>query len=119
LHAFAVAVLSGGFAHPWPAPAGPADLTRTLAAMAGAELDPAAIPAQPPRPSLRDLLADLDRLTRELAQARARHDFYERTIADRDLALRQARQINALLSTTKPARALLATARWTVRRIRR
>ena len=119
LHAFAVAVLSGGFAHPWPAPAGPADLTRTLAAMAGAELDPAAIPAQPPRPSLRDLLADRDRLTRELAQARARHDFYERTIADRDLALRRARQINALLSTTKPARALLATARWTVRRIRR
>jgi len=119
LHAFAVTVLSGGFAHPWPAPEGPADLTLILAAMAGVELDPAAIPVDTPRPSMRELIADRDRLTRELAHARARHDFYERTIADRDHALRRARQINALLSTTKPARALLATARWTARRIRR
>jgi len=119
LHEFAVTVLSGGFAHPWPAPAGATDLTLILAAMAGVELDPAAIPAQAPRPSMRDLLAERDRLARELTQAHAKHDFYERTIADRDLALRRARQINALLSTTKPARALLATARWTVRRIRR
>ena len=119
LHAFAGTVWSGGFAHPWPAPEGPADLTLILAAMAGVELDPAAIPADTPRPSMRELIADRDRLTSELAQARARHDFYERTIADRDHALRRARQINALLSTTKPARALLATARWTARRIRR
>jgi hypothetical protein len=84
LHAFAVTVLSGGFAHPWPAPAGPADLTLILAAMAGIELDPAAIPTAQPQPSLGELIADRDRLTRELAQARARHDFYERTIADRE-----------------------------------
>ena len=122
LHAFAVRVLSGGFAHPWPAPASPADLTVTLAAMAGIELNPAAIPTESPRPSMQDLIADRDRLTQELAEARARDDFQERTIADRDLALRRARQINALLSTTKPARALLAGARLanrTVRRIRR
>jgi hypothetical protein len=122
LHAFAVTVLSGGFAHPWPAPTSAADLTLALAAMAGVELDPAAIPVESPRPSMQDLIADRDRLTRELAEARARDEFQERTIADRDLALRRARQINALLSTTKPARALLAGARLanrTVRRIRR
>jgi hypothetical protein len=121
LHDFAVTVLSGGFAHPWPAPSDPADLTSTLATMAGVELNPAAIPAACPRPSMQDLIADRDRLTRQLAEARARDDFQERTIADRDFALRRARQINALLSTTKPARALLAGARLahrTVRRIR-
>jgi hypothetical protein len=89
--------------------------------MAGVELNRAAIPAESARPSMQDLIADRDRLTRQLAEARARDDFQERTIADRDFALRRARQINALLSTTKPARALLAGARLahrTVRRIR-
>jgi hypothetical protein len=121
LHAFAVTVLSGGFAHPWPSPAGAADLTITLAAMTGTDLDPAEIPPEAPRPSMQDLLADRDRLTRELTEARAKHAFYERTIADRDRALVRARQLNALLSTTKPAQALLAgarVARKTIRRLR-
>jgi hypothetical protein len=119
LHAFAVTVLSGGFAHPWPAPADAVDLTITLAAMAGIEVAAEAIPAQSPRPSMLDLLADRERLTRELEEAHARHAFYERTVADRDRALVRERQINALLSTTKPARALLAGARVARRTIRR
>jgi hypothetical protein len=119
LHAFAATVLSGGFAHPWPAPASTADLTLTLAAMAGVELDPAAIPPATARASMLDLLADRDRLTRELAEARAKHDFHERTIAGRDRALARERRLNALLSTTKPARALLAGARVARRLIRR
>ncbi|MDT5041269.1 MAG: hypothetical protein QOE51_2254 [Actinoplanes sp.] len=108
LHAFAVRVLADGFSHPWPAPASAAELTRTLAAMAGTDLDSAAIPAGRHRPSVRDLLADHDRLTRELAQARIRHEFLERTIADRDRALRHARLANGPLLA---ARALRRTAR--------
>jgi hypothetical protein len=119
LHAFAVTVLSGGFAHPWPSPAGAADLTVTLSAMTGIDLDPATIPPEAARRSMQDLVADRDRLTRELAEARAKHAFQERTIADRDHALVRARQINALLSTTKPAQALLAGARVARRTIRR
>jgi len=122
LHDFAVTLLSGGFPHPFPAPAGAADLTLTLAAMAGTELDPAAIPAAPGRASMQDLIIERDRLARELAEARERIAFGERTIAGRDRELVRARQLNALLSTTKPARALLAGARLarrTVRRIRR
>ena len=78
--------------------------------------------AAPGRASMQDLIIERDRLARELAEARERIAFGERTIAGRDRELVRARQLNALLSTTKPARALLAGARLarrTVRRIRR
>ncbi|GAA2485107.1 hypothetical protein [Winogradskya humida] len=41
LRALAVRLLRGGFPHPWPAVTGVDDLTRTLAGMAGRDIDPA------------------------------------------------------------------------------
>ncbi|WP_216592827.1 hypothetical protein [Verrucosispora sioxanthis] len=76
----------------------------------------------------RELLVDRDRLTRELSEARALQDWYERTLTERDDEMKRLRRIVALLHGTPTARAgrlLLAgartarrTARSAVRRLR-
>ncbi|GIJ07441.1 hypothetical protein Van01_06550 [Micromonospora andamanensis] len=76
----------------------------------------------------RELLVDRDRLTRELAEARALQGWYERTLTERDDELKRLRRIVSLLHGTPTARAgrlLLAgartarrTARSAVRRLR-
>jgi len=107
LRSLAVRLIGGGYADLWPSPADEAELTALLAGMTGRELDPHAVP-DGPRPgagSLRELRVERDRLERELADARARHEFYERTIASRDAELKRVRQVNALLSATVPGKA--------------
>ncbi|WP_199714757.1 hypothetical protein [Micromonospora radicis] len=62
----------------------------------------------------RELLVDRDRLAREVAEARARQEWYERTLTEREDELRRLRRIVSLLSGTPTARAgrlLLASAR--------
>jgi SAM-dependent methyltransferase len=108
LRSLAALLIGGGYAHLWPSPADEAELTALLAGMTGRELDPHAVPAGPARPeagSLRELRVERDRLEQELADARAKHEFYERTVASRDAELKRVRQVNALLSATVPGRA--------------
>ncbi len=132
LGAFAATVLRGGFPHPWPAPAGEADLARTLAAMAGIDpeggTDPGgAAPARAdePVPCVRDLLVERDRLRRRLAEADAKAQWYERMLTARDDALQRALRINALLTGSGKARTGVVLvegarlARRTVRAVRR
>ncbi|MEU8816651.1 hypothetical protein [Actinoplanes sp. NPDC048796] len=110
LRQFAAAAVEGDIAGLWPAPADEAELTALIAGMTGREVEPAAIPPRPPRTApgaVRELTADRDRLARELAEARARHEFYERQIRGRDAELKRVRQINAVLSATAPGKAVL------------
>ncbi|MFI5891779.1 hypothetical protein ACIA5D_16865 [Actinoplanes sp. NPDC051513] len=113
LRGLAATLIGGGYAHLWPSPADEASLTALLAGMTGRELEPHDVPAAGPavpRPdagTVRELTAARDRLERELADARARHEFYERSIASRDAELKRLRQINAVLSATAPGKAVL------------
>ena len=107
LRAFAAAVIAGGYAHLWPAPADEAELTALLAGMTGRELEPADVPAavgaRPP--AVGELLAERDRLTRELTEAHAKHEWYERMLLGREAELKRVRRMNALLSATVPGKA--------------
>ena len=107
LRAFAAAVTAGGYAHLWPAPADEAELTALLAGMTGRELEPADVPpaAVVRPPAVRELLAERDWLTRELAEARAKHEWYERMLLGREAELKRVRRMNALLSATVPGKA--------------
>jgi hypothetical protein len=121
LRRFAAYLIDGGLPHPWPAPAGAADLAVTLAAMTGREL---VVPEPEDQPPLgyRELLIARDRLTTELAQARARHDWYERMLVNRETELKRVQRINLALSAAAPGRALLSGAkavRRAARRVRR
>jgi hypothetical protein len=125
LRRFAALLIDGGYPHPWPTPAGAADLARTLAAMTGRKLDLADPPADEPPPGYRELLLARERLTTELAQARAKHLWYERMLTDREITLKRVQRINLLLSAAAPGRVLLSgaravkrTARRAVRRVR-
>jgi hypothetical protein len=108
LRRLAATMIDGGYAELWPSPADEAELTALLAGMTGRELDPAAVPAIT-RPvavaSVRELTIARDRLEQELADARAKHEFYERQIANRDHELKRLRQLNAVLSATVPGKA--------------
>ncbi|MGA5298506.1 hypothetical protein ACPCHT_01185 [Nucisporomicrobium flavum] len=90
--------------HPWPGVTGVTDLAATLAAMAGRE---PAIGDEPSRRALpfAELRADRDRLTRELAEARAQAAFLAEELTAREADLRLARRTVELLSGTGPARA--------------
>ncbi|WP_433291438.1 hypothetical protein ACQP2F_25465 [Actinoplanes sp. CA-030573] len=113
LRRLAATLIGAGLTHLWPSPAGEAALTALLAGMTGRELDPRDVPAAGPgvpRPdvgTVRELTMARDRLERELADARARHEFYERQIAYRDEELKRVRKINAVLSATTPGKAVL------------
>ncbi|MEV4705274.1 hypothetical protein [Actinoplanes sp. NPDC049316] len=97
-------LLRAGHALPWPGVTGVADLARTLAGMAGRE---PAVGEEPERRVLpfAELRADRDRLTRELAEARAQAAFLEGELTAREADLRLARRTVELLSGTGPARA--------------
>jgi hypothetical protein len=110
LRGFAATLIGGGFAHLWPSPADEAGLTALLAGMTGREVHPAQVPpagagVRPGAGTVRELTMARERLERELAEARAKHEFYERAIAYRDAELKRVRQINAVLSATVPGRA--------------
>ncbi|WP_164842623.1 hypothetical protein [Actinoplanes solisilvae] len=107
LRAFAAAAIAGGYAHLWPIPADEAELTAVLAGMTGRELEPGDVPPadRPTSHAVGDLLAERDRLTRELAQAKAKHDWYEHMLGYREAELKRVRQMNALLSATVPGKA--------------
>jgi hypothetical protein len=110
LRSFAATLINGGYAHPWPAPTGIDDLALTLAAMTGRELDPAEFadlpPAEEPNVSAyRELAAERDRLTRELAEARAKMQWYEEMLTSREFYLNRANRIVELLTDKGPARA--------------
>ncbi|AGZ46455.1 hypothetical protein [Actinoplanes friuliensis] len=111
---FATDLIDGGYPHPWPAPPGPADLAVTLAAMTGRTIDPPA-PADRPDLVLRDLVAARDRLTAELAEARAKHLWYEQMLVSREQALQRARY---LLGASAPVRAVVSGARAAKRTLR-
>ncbi|MFI6071846.1 hypothetical protein ACIA5C_09680 [Actinoplanes sp. NPDC051343] len=105
----AATMIREGHAYLWPAPADRADLTALLAAMAGREA--AEIPADAAEPTLdlRELLMERDRLTRELAEARARHDWYEGMLQGREAELKRVRRINTMLMATMPGKAAKAS----------
>ncbi|WP_433383522.1 hypothetical protein ACQPZX_21585 [Actinoplanes sp. CA-142083] len=110
LRGLAATMIGGGYAYLWPSPADEASLTALLAGMTGREIEPHEVPPAIPRPdlgTLRELTATRDRLEQELADARAKQEFYERAIAYRDTELKRVRQINALLSATAPGKAVL------------
>ncbi|MEU5566721.1 hypothetical protein [Micromonospora musae] len=118
LRRLAVRLLDAGLAYLWPSPADPAELSLTLAALAGRAPEPVAAtgdePSRPGTPGVRELLTSRDRLTQELAEAREREAWYEQALADRETELRRARGLVALLSGSPTARAgklMLAGAR--------
>jgi HAMP domain-containing protein len=107
LRAFAAEVIAGGYAHLWPIPADEAELTAVLAGMTGRELEPADVPPadRPTSHAVGDLLADRERLTRELAEAKAKHEWYESMLSHREAELKRVRRMNALLAATVPGKA--------------
>ncbi|MBM2615967.1 class I SAM-dependent methyltransferase [Actinoplanes sp. LDG1-06] len=107
LRAFASTAIAGGYAHLWPIQADETELTAVLAGMTGRELDPAEVPPadHPATPSTADLLSDRERLTRELSEAKAKHEWYEKMLLHREAEVKRVRQMNALLSATAPGRA--------------
>ncbi|MGK5685144.1 hypothetical protein [Actinoplanes sp. URMC 104] len=107
LRAFAAAAIAGGYAHLWPIPADEAELTAVLAGMTGREVEPSEVPpaSRPVAHAVGDLLAARERLTRELAEARAKHEWYEKMLLHREAELKRVRQMNALLSATVPGKA--------------
>ncbi|GAB3856736.1 hypothetical protein GCM10029963_53610 [Micromonospora andamanensis] len=125
LRRLASRLIDAGLADLWPA----GELAAMLATMAGREPGPSAgNTAGAAAGGWRELLADRDRLARELAEARALQGWYERTLTERDDELKRLRRIVSLLHGTPTARAgrlLLAgartarrTARSAVRRLR-
>jgi SAM-dependent methyltransferase len=91
--------------HPWPAPGGPADLARALAAMAGVSRDVTSPPDVPANGwALRDVIADRERLSCELAETRAQLRWHAEMLAERDAELSRARGVIDLLSRRGPAR---------------
>jgi hypothetical protein len=109
LREFAAEVIRGGYADLWPAPIGEAELTALLAGMTGRELEPADVPAVPAERrtavSVRELTTERDRLAKELAEARAKHQWYENMLRNREAELKRVRQINKVLKATMPGRA--------------
>ena len=108
LRGFATELIRGGYAHLWPAPTGEAELTALLAGMTGRELEPSDVPAvvEPTAAwSVRELITDRDRLAKELAEARAKHEWYENMLRNREAELKRVRQVNKVLKATMPGRA--------------
>lgn len=104
LHDLAARLLRGGFAHPWPTVSGSADLAATLAAMTGRDLSPLAETESRGLP-FDELIAERDRLARELGEARAQAEWYEATLTACENEVRRARRTIELLSGAGPARA--------------
>ncbi|MFV2099576.1 hypothetical protein [Micromonospora sp. LOL_024] len=110
LRRLASRLVDAGLAELWPA----GELAATLATMAGQQPEPLTADGGAGARGWRELLADRDRLADELAEARALHRWYERTLTDRDDELKRLRRIVSLLHGTPTARAgrlLLAAVR--------
>jgi hypothetical protein len=103
------AMIREGHSYLWPAPADRAELTALLAAMAGRELGEIPAVAEPPAPDLRELVMERDRLARELADARAKHTWYENMLLGREAELKRVRRINTMLMATMPGKAAKAS----------
>jgi hypothetical protein len=123
LRRLAATMIREGYAYLWPAPADEAELTALLGAMAGREVGE--VPAGPPAgTSRRELVMERDRLTRELAEARAKHQWYETMLLGREAELKRVRRINTMLLATMPGKAAKASyaglrrARQAVRKLR-
>jgi hypothetical protein len=108
-----------GHAYLWPAPADQAELTALLAAMAGRQLPVPAPDAPAAGESLRELAMERDRLTRELAEARAKHQWYESMLLGREAELKRVRRVNAMLMATAPGKAAYSGLRAAKRALRR
>ena len=112
LRRLAATMIGDGHAYLWPAPADEPELTVLLAAMGGREVEAGevpALPAGPQVPALRELVMDRERLTRELAEARARHEWLEKMLTSREDELKRVRRINAVLLATMPGKAATAS----------
>ncbi|RZU51745.1 hypothetical protein EV385_3578 [Krasilnikovia cinnamomea] len=124
LRRLAHTLITGGYAHPWPAATDPDTLTAVLAGAAGLGPD---LPGTPPRTgpaepdSLREHEEQLRALRAQLADATARTDWYERELALRDAELRRAHLQIAVFSGGlghRLARLGLTAARRALRRSR-
>jgi hypothetical protein len=121
LRDLAATLVRAGHAGAWPALRDDADLAGMLAAMAGEEVAVPA-PVAAPVPVLADVVAERDRLARQLSEARARHAWYEQALSEREDLLKRNRRLVRLLSGTPTARAAAAfveTARLARRALRR
>ncbi|GAB1689100.1 hypothetical protein [Krasilnikovia sp. M28-CT-15] len=95
LRRLARTLLSGGYAHPWPAATDQDALTLVLAGAAGLDVGPELttmpVPTGPVGPdSLREHEEQLRALRDQLADATARTDWYAQELALRDAELRRA-----------------------------
>jgi SAM-dependent methyltransferase len=102
LRRFARTLLAGGYTHPWPAATDLRALTATLHTAAGLPGEPDVPDGDdPPLPdSRRELEEQLRALRRELAEAAARDQWYERELGKRERELNKARKQIASFSGT-------------------
>jgi hypothetical protein len=106
----AATMIREGHAYLWPAPADQAELTALLAAMAGrSPAEISAVAPLPAAPDLREVLMERDRLGRELGEARAKQEWYEKMLLAREAELKRVRRINAMLMATMPGKAAKAS----------
>ena len=141
LRRFAVVLLSGGYAHPWPVTHDVDELTTILAGAAGVDLGAGSAPAavaldtdiaealgtpEPVHPHAeRESAEDVRRLREQLADATARARWYDSELDRRDRELRKARTQIALFSgsvgfrAAKLAMAVLRRGRRFAKRLRR
>ncbi|MGX6600525.1 hypothetical protein ACWKSP_00090 [Micromonosporaceae bacterium Da 78-11] len=108
LRCLAADMIDRGCTYLWPGPADVGELTGLLAALTGRELDPAPVDRAGPV-AFRELLIARDRLTRELAEAQARLQWYDRMLTTRDDELKRLRRVNTVLAATVPGRAAAAS----------
>ena len=107
LAGLAAALVRAGAAEAWPGPVDERELARTLATMAGVELDQPPIGAWRPL-VLREVVAERDRLARELAEATEKARWYSEALTEREDALKRAERLVDLLDASGPARAGMA-----------
>jgi hypothetical protein len=107
LRDLAATLVRAGHTGAWPPLRDEADLAGMLAAMAGEEITVPAADAAPV-PVLADVVAERDRLARQLHEARARHDWYEHALSEREDLLKRNRRLVRMLSGTPSARAAAA-----------
>ncbi|MCA2214001.1 hypothetical protein [Jidongwangia harbinensis] len=121
LRDLAATLTRAGHLASWPAPRDEAGLAGLLAAMAGEDV-PVDPDPRPRVPVLADVVAERDRLARQLSEALARHTWYEQALTEREDLLKRNRRLVRMLSGTPTARAaatFVETARLARRALRR
>ena len=98
--------------HPWPAVTDTGELAVLLAAAAGREFDPAVVvddePGRADTGTLRNLVAERDRLARQVSELTDHRHWYERMLDSRQEALEQTQRTVELLAGSGAARAGMA-----------